>query len=72
MVYQWLKEEPDDFVILEWPMIINQEPDIGSLYAYYLTHHCKKMVNGDSSNYPPLYSNLTKIFHDFPSEASKK
>jgi len=51
-VYQWLANQKGDFAIIELPMT---DPGQETLYTYYSTYHWKKLVNGHSGYYPPLY-----------------
>lgn len=51
-VYQWLAKQGGDFAIIELPITL---PSQEILYAYYSIYHWKKLVNGFSGYYPPLY-----------------
>src|SRR5208283_4317676 len=37
------------------------------IYQYYSIYHWKKLVNGYSGFFPPLYLELMKLMPDFPS-----
>ncbi|MFN3301765.1 MAG: hypothetical protein ACK413_01915 [Patescibacteria group bacterium] len=69
-IYQTLAKEKDDFPLLELPILINGKPEISAIYMYFSTYHWKKLVNGSSSYYPPLYPQFVKTFIDFPHEKS--
>ncbi len=42
-VYTWLKDQPGDFVVAEYPLILG---DMDIYKTYYQTHHHKKLLNG--------------------------
>jgi len=46
-VYDWLKEEPGEVVIAEYPLDV-KGPNCGpnELYKFYQTRHYKKIING--------------------------
>lgn len=46
-VYYWLKEQPGDFAIAEYPLDANGPNE---LYGFYQITHAKKMINGTFPN----------------------
>ncbi len=48
--YYWLKDEPGDFAIAEYPLITNCPIET---YKFYQTKHQKKIING---SYPGIYA----------------
>ncbi len=52
--YAWLKNEPGDFVIAEYPLDINSPNE---MYKFYQTKHEKKMIDG---TIPGSYANKTE------------
>lgn len=50
-VYYWLKQQSDDFVIVEYPLDANGPNE---LYKFYQTKHEKKIING---TIPGTYAN---------------
>jgi len=50
-VYYWLKEEPGDFVIAEYPL---DSDSPNEMYKFYQTKHEKKIING---TIPGTYAN---------------
>ncbi|MFQ6108607.1 MAG: discoidin domain-containing protein [Candidatus Aminicenantales bacterium] len=69
-VYRWLAEREGDFPFIELPL-----PEPGERIAkiecprvYYSTYHWKKMVNGYSGFFPPVYYELMRRWKDFPLE----
>jgi len=61
-VYKWLKAQKDDFALLELPLpkTVTESAWIESPRLYYSTYHWKKLVNGRSSYFPPLYYELMR------------
>jgi hypothetical protein len=59
-VYYWLKNEPKDTVIAEYPLDTNGAND---LYKFYQTKHEKRMVNGTTpGTYPNrIAAGITKL-----------
>lgn len=62
-VYGWLAKQKEDFAIIELPItdLWHETP-----YMYYSTYHWKKLVNGYSGYYPPLYYYLKDRMVLFP------
>ena len=62
-VYQWLAEQKgEDFALLELPFP-QQGEGVGSVEcsrAYFSAYHWKRLVNGYSGYFPPLYSELRR------------
>ncbi|MFC1674337.1 hypothetical protein ACFL1K_00360 [Candidatus Omnitrophota bacterium] len=50
-VYYWLREQPEDFVIAEYPLDIN---GVNEMFKFYQTKHEKKIING---TIPGTYAN---------------
>ncbi len=70
-VYTWLKNEKDDFAIVELPVPERKETVILDLkYMYFSTIHWKKLVNGYSGFFPPDYEEKNRILSSFPSKKS--
>lgn len=65
--YQWLKNQPGDFAILEFPFF--QRLGWESVYMYFSIFHGKKIVNGYSGFLPPSYFYIREVFNSFPSKA---
>jgi len=73
-VYKWLAKKEGDFAIVELPL-----PKPGkSTYKkecprlYYSTYHWKKLVNGYSGYFPPLYYELKRRWVNEPLEQNIK
>jgi len=66
-VVQWLKKQPGDFAILEWPT--NNE-EIDSHYVFWSLFHAKTEVSGVSGFFPPFTRRVTLAMSRFPSPAS--
>ncbi len=66
-VYIWLKEKKEDFAIIEFPLeSIKYRPipyglDKGYLYNYSAAFHNKKVFNGRSGYFPPLYRYVKSV-----------
>lgn len=61
-VYEWLAEKKDRFPIIELPLP-RQEESIAEVECprlYYSTFHWKRLVNGYSGYFPPLYDELKR------------
>lgn len=65
--YQWLRDQPEDFALLDFPFF----PQLGleSVYMYFSIFHGKKIVNGYSGFLPPSYFYIREVFNSFPSKA---
>ena len=65
--YQWLRDQPEDFALLDFPFF----PALGleSVYMYFSIFHGKKIVNGYSGFLPPSYFYIREVFNTFPSKA---
>lgn len=50
-VYYWLKEQPGDFTVAEYPLDVN---GANEMYKFYQTAHGKKIINGTT---PGTYAN---------------
>ena len=66
--YQWLRDQPGDFPILEYPL----QPEVGyeAVYMYFSLFHQKKIVNGYSGFFPPSAWYIRQVFQVFPSVAA--
>jgi hypothetical protein len=73
-VYQWLREQPGEFAIVELPM----KPDDGyfrqpafdeSIYMVWSTWHWKRLVNGYAGLDPPHHRKAFQLAQRFPSDA---
>ncbi len=70
-VYRWLAEQPEETAILELPMPdwYSQLPhEIG--YQYWSLYHGKRLVNGYSGYFPPIYWPVAERMKYFPDEDS--
>ena len=69
-VYKWLKAKKDDFSLLELPLPKSKREIawIESPRLYYSTFHWKKLVNGMSGYFPPLYTELRRRWQIEPLE----
>ncbi|OGS21920.1 MAG: hypothetical protein A3J83_03335 [Elusimicrobia bacterium RIFOXYA2_FULL_40_6] len=65
-VYNWLGSQKEDFAIIEVPLKFS-DPFGESLRMYYSTYHRKKMINGYSGYFPPVYMRLAGLNDAFPS-----
>jgi hypothetical protein len=65
-VYQWLETIDKDASIIELPIPKNrfERTRMESMRLYYSMFHRKKMVNGRSSYFPPLYYEIRTRWHD--------
>jgi len=66
--YRWLKEEPEDFAILEYPFMAR--PGWEAVYMYFSCYHGKKIVNGYSGFIPPSFFFMKEAFNLFPSQST--
>jgi hypothetical protein len=67
-VYPWLARQPDDIVLIELPLP-EEEKYVGfteGLRVYHSAYHWKKMVNGYSGYFPPIYYELCRRWRDLP------
>jgi hypothetical protein len=67
-VYEWLALQPDDLVLIELPLP-KEERYVGiteCIRLYHSTYHWKKMVNGFSGYFPPIYYELCRRWKDLP------
>jgi hypothetical protein len=64
--YQWIKDQPGDFVIVSLPFFnaIAKE----SIFQYFALDHKKKIINGYSGFVPPESFYIDRIFKTFPSQ----
>jgi hypothetical protein len=69
-VYKWLANKEGDFAVLELPLPKMDEHayKIECPRMYYSTYHWKKLVNGYSGYFPPLYYELRRRLADEPLE----
>lgn len=69
-VYHWLKNLPEDTVILELPLDVHLRDS--TEYLYLSTYHWKKMVNGYSGFFPDDYIELEKmVTEDFVADETQ-
>jgi len=69
-VYQWLARQPRDWVVLELPLPARTE-SIGYTEGprlYYSTFHRKRLVNGYSGFFPPVYERIRSLSQEFPDQ----
>jgi hypothetical protein len=68
-VYRWLSQQKDDCTVIELPLNLSGLARIHQecLFVYYSTYHRKRIVNGYSGYFPPMYYFLIEHFSDFPS-----
>jgi hypothetical protein len=73
-VYQWLRDQPGEFAIVELPML----PDDGyfrqpafdeSIYMVSSTWHWKRLVNGYAGVNPPHHRKAVELAQRFPTDA---
>jgi hypothetical protein len=59
-IYQWLAEDPGDFIIAEYPMM---PPDEASFYSYMFWQrvHKKRLVNGAAPNNTEAWAFYVKV-----------
>jgi hypothetical protein len=58
-------------VLFEWPLPTNElNFYIDTRYEYFSVFHWNRLVNGNSGFSPPLYVELVKRMHAFPSESA--
>jgi len=69
-VYKWLAQEKGDLAILELPLPQPKESSSEEEFfrPYYSTYHWKRIVNGRSGYFPPLYKELKRRWYDHPVE----
>ena len=65
-VYQWLAERQDDPIFIAYPLRLRDE----RLRVYFSTEHRRRMVNGYSGFFPPLYEELQSKGRLLPSQAA--
>jgi hypothetical protein len=66
-VYQWLNRQPGDFAVVEFPLPAeNRIPYIECRRVYYAAYHWKRMVEGYSGFFPPLYLELLRRYASMP------
>lgn len=67
-VYLWLRDQPDDTVVLELPMPSEtEEMWLETKYTISSVHHWKRIANGYSGYFPNSYHEIRKtIFGGFP------
>jgi len=72
MVYQWLAKQDEDFAIIELP-IPKQKLFWKDIWkVYYSAYHWKKLLNGYSGYFSPLYLEMRERMQRFPSEQTLK
>ncbi len=61
-VYRWLASQKEDFALVELPLPQLPSPDFTQecLRLYFSTYHWKKLVNGYSGHFSPLYVELLR------------
>jgi hypothetical protein len=67
-VYKWLATQKDDFALIELPLPKLKER-IGRIECprmHYSTYHWKKLVNGYSGFFPPVYNELRRRWQNLP------
>jgi hypothetical protein len=72
-VYQWLKEQPGEFAIIELPIVANdgyfRRPAFDeTIYMVYSTLHWKRLVNGYAGVEPADYRKARELALRFPSQ----
>jgi hypothetical protein len=72
-VYQWLREQPGAFAIVELPMLPDdgqfRRPDFDeSIYMAWSTWHWKRLVNGYAGLDPPHHRRAVELAQRFPSQ----
>lgn len=67
-VYQHLKKIADDGAIIELPIPENlfTRTGVDSMRMYYSIYHQKRMINGRSSYFPPLYYEIRQRWKQCP------
>jgi hypothetical protein len=65
-VYQWLLTKKEDLVLLELPLPNFEKGRalVECLRLYYSIYHWKKMVNGYSGYFPPLFDEICRRWKD--------
>jgi len=73
-VYKWLSRQKDEFPIIELPLPRPEERIslVECPRLYYSTYHWKKLVNGYSGYFPPLYDELKRRWQRHPFEDNIK
>lgn len=66
LTYRWLKENKEDFALIELPFLYRSSHD--AIYMYFSLYHGKKIVNGYSGFLPPINKYLRGMFDEFPSQ----
>ncbi|MFP4082610.1 MAG: discoidin domain-containing protein [Candidatus Aminicenantes bacterium] len=61
-VYKWLAAKKDNFAVIELPLPQQQQriAYVECPRMYYSTYHWKKLVNGCSGYFPPLYDEIKR------------
>jgi len=72
-VYQWLKQQPGEFAIVELPIVPSdgyfRRPAFDeTIYMVYSTLHWKRLVNGYAGVEPPDYKKARELALHFPSQ----
>jgi hypothetical protein len=65
--YLWLKQQPGDFTILEYPLFPHAH-SVNKLYLIHILIHEKKIVNGYSTFISSKYQNVLPILNNITSE----
>ncbi len=69
-VYHWLaKNKPADFALVELPLPPPESQRVGSIECprlYYSIYHWKRMINGYSGYFPPVYDELRRRWQQRP------
>jgi hypothetical protein len=66
LAYVWLKQQPGNFTILEYPLFLHAH-SINQNYMFYITIHQKRTVNGYSDIATPEYEKIYPILNNITS-----
>ena len=69
-VYAWLAEQPGDFAVMQYPLGFNDDRQVrySIQYQYNSRLHGKKLVNGYSGFFSPVFAALDDRAEVFPSD----
>jgi len=69
-IYLWLAKKEGDFSIIELPLPRKDQPPwvLECPRVYYSSYHWKKIFNGYSGYFPPLYEEMRKRMQEYPME----